>query len=81
VSITKQNLNKMQYDFLEHKWGLGPIPEWVDEAFNNFMMWFSVGNMHRQVGVRTPEGIKFAEQGDWLQSLPNGTYGVRHAEQ
>jgi hypothetical protein len=69
----------MQHDFLEHQWGTPFIPEWVDEAFNNFGMWFSVGNMHRQIGVITKAGVVFAEQGDWIQSLPDGSYGVRHA--
>jgi hypothetical protein len=69
----------MQYDFLEHQWGIDSICEWVSEAFDSMSVWLSVDSMHRQLGVHTSKGILFMEQGDWLQSLPDGTYGVRYA--
>jgi hypothetical protein len=68
----------MQHDYLEHQWGRGTIPDWVNDAFDEFNMWFSVGNMHRQLGIRTKNGVEFVEEGDWIVANIDGTYGVRH---
>lgn len=75
----------MQHDYLEHQWqGSATQPEWVNDLFDNFDAWHTVGPkaLTGEIGVRCKHNeIKYAVHGDWIIANIDGSYNVKTDEQ
>jgi hypothetical protein len=67
----------MQREYLEHQWnGSATQPEWLNDLFDIFHAWHTVGTQTRQIGIYTREGVQFADLGDWIIANTDGTYSI-----